>query len=63
MTNEEKIEILKKALEEIKKSEGAYSRDQQEFANNVIENSKELATKALEAILEPKVAEPKEIKE
>jgi hypothetical protein len=44
-----RVQGLVDALEQIKKGEGAFSRDPLEHAGNVIEESRRLATEALEA--------------
>jgi len=43
-----RIEMMRAALQAITETRGAYSRDQYEFACNVIESAKQIATKALE---------------
>jgi len=44
----DRIEMMRAALESIREGRGAYSRDQYTFACNVIEESKRIATEALE---------------
>lgn len=47
---EAKIDGARKALEEISRGAGAFSRDPLEHANNCIESMRETARKALEAL-------------
>lgn len=46
----DRLDIAKKALKQIGKGEGRFSRDQFEFACNTIDDMKELARGALDAI-------------
>jgi hypothetical protein len=46
----DRLDIAKKALKQIAKGEGRFSRDQFEFACNTIDDMKELAIGALDAI-------------
>lgn len=45
-----RLEIAKKALREISRGEGAFSRDHLEHATSTIENMKRLAVDALQEI-------------
>lgn len=53
----EKIEIIIKGLREIERGEGAFNRNLQEHANNVIENNKRIANDLLIIVLEESVIE------
>lgn len=44
----DRMEMMRAALQAITEGRGAYSRDNYQFAINVIESNKKIATKALE---------------
>ena len=52
MTDTEKIAYLVSVLEQIEKGEGRFSRDNYEFACNVIEEAKILARGAINRVQE-----------